>query len=190
MSHKSQKNKLTTTTTNTKALWKRIFAPVTVYVIAGYCCWGWLNWPVKRRAPKHEKTNVSHPGRTQTAGLQKTWYNCRINASPVGLCWIRKRKGLSRVISSTAMRENITAANKRGEINHIGKKKSWWKTCLCICASLIIPLAAAALVPCSLTSILIFCMIFDTHSCSSAERERERERNVRLNTWFIDRESE
>lgn len=75
---------------------------------------------MKRRVPEHEKANVSQPGHTQTVGL----WNCRINASPVGLCCIRKRKGLSRAISSTAMRENITAANKTGEMNHIGIKKS------------------------------------------------------------------
>lgn len=33
-------------------------------------------------------------------------------ALPVGLCWMKKRNGRSRVISSTAIRENITAAGK------------------------------------------------------------------------------
>lgn len=178
-----QNNKLTKTTT-TKNFWKRIFAPVTMLVIEGYCCWGWLNWPAKRRAPKHEKTNMSQPGHTQTVGLRKMWYKGTINASPVGLCWIRKRKGLSRVISSTAMRENITAANKRGEMKDIGMKKSWWKFSLCIFC--VIQHTACC---CSFGTMLIDLYLDFLHDLWHAQLlvswERDRERNVTKVIYMI-----
>lgn len=72
---------------------------------------------------------------------KKKW-DFKLNATralPVLLCWMRKRKGRSRVISSTAMRENITAAKRGGEMDKqvsVSAKfscnlKFWTQTTLC-----------------------------------------------------------
>lgn len=71
-------------------------------------------------------------------------------------------------------------------MNYINIKMSRLKTYWCVVylflrALVNIPVAAAALVPCSFTSIFIFCIIFETHSCSSAETDGEGA-SRRLNT--------
>ena len=95
-----------------------------------------------------ERETLDAPNRRSTwsaplnaIGGKKKW-DFKLNATralPVLLCWMRKRKGRSRVISSTAMRENITAAKRGGEMDKqvsVSAKfscnlKFWTQTTLC-----------------------------------------------------------
>lgn len=77
---------------------------------------------MKRTAPKHKRENIREPPYLddQQSGIVKLYSSERL---PVSLCWIRKRKGRSRTISSTAIRENMTAA-KNNETER-GKGQCW-----------------------------------------------------------------